>query len=269
MLEISNAGELYWFAEQVNQGNTDLNAVLTKDIALQDGGLLAAILAAEETTEIPYRVWEPIGWYLDTDEDGVREDCCYEGIFDGNGHSISGLYCVQADGVKVGMFAQLNGAEVRNLTIADSYVQGKNCVGMVCGYANDSIIDNCTFDGIVQGVKQVGGICGYLNGGSISACNGMNTVSGDQNVGGICGIAINGSVMESSYNGTVSGQQFTGGISGRMLIGAIEKCIVEGTVSGQKSVGGICGELVGGTATASYAIADITGDTQVGGVCGL
>lgn len=74
--EIGNAGQLYWFAAQVNRGSNYINAVLTADIDLEN------------------RKWSPIGYY--TDDPYVNN--CYKGVFDGNNHVIKNLNVHVSDG---------------------------------------------------------------------------------------------------------------------------------------------------------------------------
>ncbi|MEE0870800.1 MAG: leucine-rich repeat domain-containing protein, partial [Bacteroidaceae bacterium] len=71
--EISNAGQLFWFAQQVNiGGKTTANALLTADIYLEN------------------RVWYPIGLNGEkAQENGENVLAHYDGIFDGNGHTVS------------------------------------------------------------------------------------------------------------------------------------------------------------------------------------
>ena len=84
--EISNAGQLYWFAALVNgtdglTQNLSANAVLTADITLNSS--LIENLAADGTAKADYEVrsWMPIS-----------PDVNYSGTFDGDNHTIRGLY---------------------------------------------------------------------------------------------------------------------------------------------------------------------------------
>ena len=47
--QIGTAEELYWFAEQVNRGKRNINAVLTADITINTG-VLAAIASSSTPT---------------------------------------------------------------------------------------------------------------------------------------------------------------------------------------------------------------------------
>lgn len=71
--QIANAGNLYWFAEQVNDGNANLNAALTTDIVVNEGNLANY----DGTSENTWREWTPIA------ADYGR----YKGTFDGQGHN--------------------------------------------------------------------------------------------------------------------------------------------------------------------------------------
>jgi hypothetical protein len=70
--EIESAENLAWFMMQVNKGNTGYNAVLKKDISIVDSAVTGKSVK-----------WTPIG-----DADSVS----YKGVFDGDGHTISGVY---------------------------------------------------------------------------------------------------------------------------------------------------------------------------------
>ena len=75
--EISNVAHLYGFAKLVDSGETGANAVLTCDITVNENVLDSnGAYAGRDLIE-----WTPIG-----------KNSPYTGIFDGQGHSISGLY---------------------------------------------------------------------------------------------------------------------------------------------------------------------------------
>ena len=112
--EISNAGQLYWFAEQVNSGDTSLNAVLTTDIVVNETVLAAdGSLGADPDT---LRMWRSIG---DDDTENI-----FKGIFDGQGHTISGLYFSNDSNESDVMCASLFGFSagiIQNVGLEDSY----------------------------------------------------------------------------------------------------------------------------------------------------
>ena len=78
--EISNAGQLYWFAQLVNgYYNSESDYALGQNTA---NARLTADITVNETVNESARTWMPI----------CSESLHYQGTFDGNGKSISGLY---------------------------------------------------------------------------------------------------------------------------------------------------------------------------------
>ena len=132
--EISNAGQLYWFAGLVNgtlsgeTQNASANAVLTADIVVNEN-----VLKPDGTlNEGSFKEWTPIGIYFYKS---------YGGIFDGQNHTISGLYFSQGDKMYLGLFG-INAGKISNVGILDSYFCGKVSVGGVCGYNFEGTITN-------------------------------------------------------------------------------------------------------------------------------
>ncbi|MGN0581359.1 MAG: GLUG motif-containing protein, partial [Oscillospiraceae bacterium] len=148
--QIGTAAELYWFAAQVNSGSTTINAVLKADITVNTGVL---------NTNGSFTSWTPIG----------NDSNIYTGTFNGNGKTISGLYFDDGNTWYVGLFGYVGSdGNVSNVGIVDSYFNGKNYVGGVCGY-NSGTIQNCYNTGAVSGGNSVGGVCGY-NSRTITNC---------------------------------------------------------------------------------------------------
>ena len=86
----------------------------------------------------------------------------FGGIFDGQGHTISGLTIQQA-GSRMGLFRYLQqGAVVQNLVVSQAKVlpQGSGCqAGILVGRNYGSIV-NCQVSGVLEGEEEVGGIAG-------------------------------------------------------------------------------------------------------------
>ena len=253
---ISTKEQLISFAKAVNDGDTNLSAVLTDDITVnenvldKDGKL---ILVTESAT-----VWTPIG----------SEYKAYSGTFDGRGHTISGLYFSDESQYYVGLFGNVEEAGViSNVNVADSYLRGGRYVGGVCG-CNYGTIKAGTNTGTVSGSsKYVGGVCGYNN-GTIEASTNTGAVSGDsEDVGGVCG--YNNRTIEASTNtGAVSGDsEYVGGVCGRNY-GTIQGCRNSGSVTGINYIGGVCGENNYATLEGICNTGAVNGDEYIGGVCG-
>lgn len=184
--QISNVDELYWYAKLINgelEGTTNYskNAVLTADITVNTG-VLNPDGTLNESGKDSLVKWTPIG-KEQKDTNTVT--------FNGNGHTISGLYC--DSGYLVGLFGYLYNSTIQNVIISDSYFSG-SYVGGVCGQMVATTITNCFSSSMVTGGSGVGGICGSLaamiDPGTISNCASsgrVNYTSSYNNGGGVCG----------------------------------------------------------------------------------
>ena len=258
--EIRNAGQLYWFAGLVNgtlsgvTQNTSANAVLTADIVVNKNVLKSDGTVNEGT----FKEWTPIG---------NSYNGSYTGIFEGQNHTISGLYFKQENTEEVGFFGY-NRGKISNVGILDSYFCGFSQVGGVCGY-NSSTITNCYNKGVVDGTADAagsfGGVCG-CNLGILTNCYNTGIVKGQLFVGGVSG--NNGKMITNCYNtGIVKGHEWVGGVSGENS-GTIINCNNEGKVSGTEYyVGGVSGENKK-TITNCYNTGIVSGQSYVGGVNG-
>ena len=249
--QIANAGNLYWFAEQVNDGNANLNAALTTDIVVNEGN----VAGCNGTKDESWRDWEPIG----------NDSSEYSGTFDGKGHTISGLYFF-SDSYEaniVGVVGYLKTGTIQNIGLENSYFYSSNgsYIAGICGYNEGGTIDNCYNAGNINGQQGVGGICGRNNGvfkfasfsfiaGVIKNCYNTGNISGSHSkIGGVCG--LNNFTLENCYNtGNVTdgtSASFVGGIVGNNYIDnrnsgyTFRNCYNTGTVTGKSSFGAVYG----------------------------
>ena len=197
--QLTTSEQLYWFAEQVNGDNKDLNAVLLNDIIVNSGEVSASTEDA--------KVWKPIG----------NNIAPYTGTFDGKGYTISGLYfndTSESSGEYVGLFGKIgSGGSVSNVNVTNSYFNGYEQVGGICG-CNEGSIANGHVQGILSAKYYAGGVCGS-NEGTITNCYNTGTVSGVTfGFGGVCG--QNYGTIKNCYNtGTVSCPNYKiGGVCG-------------------------------------------------------
>ena len=258
--QIGTAAELYGFAQLVNGGNKNASAVLTADIVVNTGVMKADGTLADDTST--FASWTPIGNF----------DNQYAGKFDGQGHTISGLYFKDTNASYVGFFGYACLGEIKNVGVIDSYFKGERLVGGVCGYNCVCTITGCYYAGKVSGDNSVGGVCGTNWNGKIIGCRNTGTVIGTNKVGGVCGFNAYGSTMTSCRNtGAVSGvNEDVGGVCGRNnQYGKIIGCWNTGTVSGVWIVGGVCGtNNESSTITGCYNAGTVSDGYNVGGVCG-
>lgn len=239
---ITNPGQLFWFAAQINNGllPKKTNAYLVEDIHIDDevpGGFTVWDNKSEEEKKA-YKRWMPIG--------GWTETTGYAGTFDGCGHAIYGI-CIDVEDDERGLFAW-NSGTIRNVTLPENtLISATQSVGGICA-GNSGTVTGCSFAGAVRSTRgsTVGGICGN-NTGTISSCSSSGYVNASSDyAGGICG----------KNSGTVTG------------------CRNAAEVTAGGGVGGICGYLTGGSITgcSSEKVKLTATKTQslgiVGGICG-
>ena len=188
--------------------------------------------------------WEPIGGNGST---------TFTGVFDGDEHTITGLYCNRSgDGVQCAGLFGYNKGIIHNLGIEDGDISSKTLssdtssyAGGIAGYNdNNGTINDCYNTGSTSASSDyyayAGGIAGYNdNDGTISNCYNIGSVSASSNAGGILG--NNSGTISNCYNvGDVSKSYDAGGIAGSNS-GTISNCYNIGDVSKSYYVGGIAG----------------------------
>ena len=230
--EISNAGQLYWFAGLVNgtldgvEQNTLANAILTANITVNEN-LLDSLQYDEEdnvSNGSDFITWTPIADWM-----GNRTTQ-YSGTFDGNNKTVSGLY-FNGDSTCIGLFGSSESdGNIKNVGVVDSYFKGNDHVGGVCGN-NAGTITNCYNAGNLTAIESsatIGGICGYNNGGTVTNCYNTGTVTATgsvASVGGVCGCSI--APISNCYNiGTVTATSSGADISGicGYCFGPVKNC---------------------------------------------
>ena len=202
--------------------------------------------------------WQPIGYIApsgDADECNHPSNRCFSGIFDGNNHTISNLRIDKSDTDNVGLFAALaDGAQVKNVNLANVSVEGRFGVGSLVAY-NAGEIDNSYADGTITGERDVGGLVAY-NVGRISDSYAYGAVSGGSSVGGLVARNESAGAIANSYSlSRVSGNTGIGGLVG-LNLGSITNTHASGVVEGSMRIGGLVGAN-GGSVADSYATADI------------
>lgn len=238
--QISTAAQLKRFRNIVNgtggqTPNSGACAVLTNDIVLNDGTFAENGTYTSGSSGKTAEEWTPIGKYTN-DNDKTP----YTGTFDGQGHSIKGLYVNSASDTCVGLFGYLEGAAVRNLTV-DGYVQGIGAAGGIAGYVLNAAIENCSnYCSVFGGSnRNSGGIAGInYNSATIIDCYNVGTIRDSDAVerrGGIAG--YNNGTVSNCYNvGTISSSDCGGEIVGSNS-GTVENCYyLAGT-----NLYGVCG----------------------------
>lgn len=178
----------------------------------------------------------------------------FSGTFDGQGHTISGLFINRPSSREVGLFGELAGT-VQNLSLTGVDITGGSTVGSVAG----------------------------RNFGSISHVVASGTVAGNQSVGGLVGdnsppessVPPVPTINQSSANVTVqagAGANAVGGLVGYNT-GVVSLAYATGAITtgtGSTSVGGLVGENFGGAISQTYATTAMSGaPPQFGGLVGF
>ncbi len=263
---LSKLGHLYWLAAEMSN-NTDINAKLVKDINLNEGytfsldadGNLVVMQGESVVTDLSVlRVWTPI--------------MNYNGIFDGQEYTISGLYVNDETQDMVGLFGSMQGGTVKNIIVANSFLRGYCYVGGVVGWMNDAHVQNCKNHSVVSGQgNEVGGVVGGMYGGTLENCfnSAEGTVKGNSGqTGGVVGRLENGTKITGCYNlGTVIGIDQVGGVVGTVINATVQNFYNAGTVYGYgEMAGGVVGCSLNSTVEGCYNTGSVSGVNNVGGL---
>ena len=251
--EISKIGHLMWFSSFVSAGNTSANAKLTADIVFNEGDLSGLNGKTDG-----YRLWVPIGMTMNHDT-GIDSFVQYTGTFDGDGHTISGLYHFDywSYGGNAGLFSRLgSGGVIKNVTVKDSYFATSSYVGAILGENLGGTVENChNVNTTIASAARAGGIVGDITRGTVRNCTNSGTVK---------------------FFEVNSGLAFTfdafGGIAGNTA-GVLEYCTNNGNITGatMSTVGGISGQIYQGTVRNNVNNGNITvteSGTNFGGITG-
>lgn len=283
--QIGTAEELAWLAAEINNSSNNsqsYSAVLTADI------------------DLGYRPWTPIGCYVDW-----QSNHPYRGVFDGQGHTVSGLYVTALSNGYAGLFGYTSGSTtIKNLTVEgeirleDVSTTAKH-IGGIVGEANAKLercVSRVRISAAGFGTRDtcaVGGIAGKLSGAmtdcrfegsiDITCKRGGAYISGG--VGGLAGNAAGGALTRCVNTGAVTVDKGTGvggiaGITSREV--TFTQCANTGHISndttavlssGEKPKGGTGGILgVGKSGNVSislcYNTGTVSGTTIVGGILG-
>ena len=277
VLEISDAAGLAAFRDSVNAGMTyeGLTVKLTADIDLN--GYCNGT-----------RGWTPIGVYKNKAY-GMNATTSFNGVFDGNGKTISNLLIYSEDTTQMygALFGNVTGATLKNFTVK-GLVSGTDVAGVAGALHEGCNVENVTSYVDLTGKqgendkKEVRGkVAGIViqpkaAGVVVSNCNNYGNIlafiAEDSNsVGGI--VASNGKNIEitncNNYgNIMVQGIKEAGGIVGSDHSQTMYKnCHNYGNITGNECVGGIVGASNGSFENCSNE-GEISGVQEVGGIVG-
>ncbi|MGN0761754.1 MAG: hypothetical protein ACI4MK_00125, partial [Aristaeellaceae bacterium] len=190
-------------------------------------------------------------------------------MFDGQGHTISGLYSLSAllhdkEQTAGGLFGKADRAQIRNVNLTDAMLIAaeKQEAGLLVGSSSDSVIENCHVSGrlIVDHVHDSGGVAGRVWGDVFADCSFSGSITAENisgYVGGVCGALSCTSERLVSHasieSRNPSSMNRCGGVVGAVNEAVLRDSVNNGsvTVYGQAaSVGGVCGWVSAGSANA-------------------
>ena len=129
----------------------------------------------------------------------------FEGVFNGNGHTISNLRVATKEGA-CGLFAELNGATVNNLKFDNCTFNAERRAGAIAGKIAGSTITDCTVTNseILTDARSSGGIVGMAEESFVSGCDisGTSIISKYESAGGILGSSFDTNVEDCSVSDT-------------------------------------------------------------------
>ena len=177
--------------------------------------------------------WTPIGYYSQRTSDKM-----FAGIFDGNMHTISGIY-ISKYGYQLGLFGVIDGATIKNFELKNSYIETKQApgsevlgeIGSVVGRLNGTLY-NVKSDAIVSipssNITYNGGLAGNVTeaGSRIENCCFAGSITG---AGG-------------THQGTLLGGLRRGNTT---VIASVDiiNCVSTGEINYRGNVGGLVGSL--------------------------
>ncbi len=205
--EIYNAKGLHAFRDEVNNGDIDLNATLVCDI----------YLLGDVNNQ-----WTPIA---ENDGSASYYYSNYDGTFNGDNYTISGIYIDNNTMEGAGLFGYIgdNGI-VKNVHVTDSYINAERTIGSITGDNSGLILSSSASNTQLLAANYttyLGGIAGN-NGGSIVATYANNieisSMATNAYIGGIAGDT--GENIVSSYSNNITtttvnaSRTYLGGIAG-------------------------------------------------------
>ena len=187
---------------------------------------------------------------FDLNNDGVNESnwglgvTYYRGTFDGNSHTIYNLTMLDVeDDIEIGfIYGLYSGGVIKNLTMKDSHLRGRNLGGVVFKAESGSAILNCVNYSDYTYYKSdifasIGGIVCYARDYSdVIGCVNYGDVTGRNRVGGICGYSGQYAVVVGCANyGTITGISKVNGVIGYIVDTGAKACFNAGTVVGSSN----------------------------------
>jgi hypothetical protein len=181
----------------------------------------------------------------------------FTGSYDGDGHTISGLFISRSGTSNVGLFGYIFNTEIKNTGLINADISGNNTVGGLVGLKSGGTISKSYSTGSVNGNNVVGGLVGWNQVNTISTISTISnsystgSVNGTQYIGGLVGFKHSGTISNSYSTGSVIGSSNVGGLVGSGFGGGITNSFWDTETSGRSTSYGGTGETTAGMKTQS------------------
>ena len=188
---ITNGAEMAWFAAKVNGGDYKISARLVNDIDL----------CAYD--------WTPIG--------GSKSNTAYQGTFEGDGHTVEGLYINNTNTYQA-LFGYIKDSHISGITV-DGEVSAKQYVAGVVAYmGTKTYVDRCANKATITGTSTyVGGVTGSVSQATSELTNSYNlgNIKGTTNCAGVAGYNHKDAIIENLFSlGEVTGNNVAACVGG-------------------------------------------------------
>ena len=205
------------------------------------------IIHIKEDIDLSGYRWLPIACNIAT-----YTEVDFQGIFDGENHTISNMYITEDKTERCGLFAFVRGGEIKNVTIKNGVVNNfyysipeQSASGGLVGQLIGGKINNCHTSLVVKGLQAIGGLCGYSTGTIINSLS-SGDLFGRAMCGGLLGHAAPGSKIINCYSNSniwsnnsveplycTAYRAYRGGLIGYAENSIIENCFATGKVESE------------------------------------
>ena len=189
---INNGAQLSYLAKLTNaNGNLTKGRFykLGADIKLNEQVLTANL----ELNGTPTNKWEPIG---------IDNTNSFQGNFDGQNYTISGVYVPSGD--NPALFGYANGGRIHNLSLVDTYINGRYAAGLVnaLGEKDSTWISRCYVEALSEGTTYAGIIVNELYAkGTVEYCySSGKTINGNSRTSGIVHTQNSGAKVRNCFS---------------------------------------------------------------------
>ena len=215
----------------------------------------------------------------------------FNGVFNGNGHTISNFRYISTDVNDAALFQFVRGehAEIVNLGLIDPVINvesneldlinvnwddpnagakyGNSAGALVNNLSLGAILSRCfVIGGSVSGDEWIGGLVSNNNEGIIDDCYSTAEVSGRRYIGGLVGYNYKGKIYNSHTISNITGEYYSGGLVGDND-GTIQDCYAAVEVTCESVNGGLAGNNIG-TIENSSSTGNVAGAEETGGLVG-